>query len=380
MSDDNKIGPIPLVDLRTQSAAIKDEVLERIGRVIDSAGYILGDEVAEFEKEFARYCGVDHCVGLANGTDALHLALRALKIGQGDEVITAGNSFAATALAISYSGASPVLVDIEADDFNIDVQQIESAITSRTRAIIPVHLYGQPAQMEQISEIAQKHGLKVIEDAAQAHGGEANGRRVGSFGDVACFSFYPGKNLGAFGDGGAAVTNDPELAKQIALLRSYGQVRKNFHDRLGFNCRLDTVQAAVLLTKMQYIERWTEARRQVAQWYREELAGVDGLILPLEKPDCRHVYHLFVVRHQMRDELMAYLADKQIYCGIHYPHPLSEAQPFEHAPTLPSGLPVCTQLAQEILSLPMYPEMTREHVRVVSDAICRFVPGRLIEA
>lgn len=377
MSDEAKIGPIPLVDLRTQSAAIKAEVLERIGRVIDSAGYILGAEVAEFEKEFAAYCGANHCVGLANGTDALHMALRALEIGEGDEVITAGNSFAATALAIRYSGASPVLVDISPDDFNIDVELLESAITPRTRAIIPVHLYGQPARMEEIMDVASRHNLKVVEDAAQAHGAELASGRVGALGDVACFSFYPGKNLGAFGDGGAAVTNDSELAERIALLRNYGQVRKNFHDRLGFNCRLDTVQAAVLLTKMQYIEQWTEARRQVAQWYREELAGVEGIGLPSEKRNCRHVYHLFVIRHQRRDELMEYLADKQIYCGIHYPHPLSQAQPFEHVPTVPSGLPVCTQLAQEILSLPMYPEMTRDHVVAVSEAIKEFVPTKV---
>ncbi|MEZ6081295.1 MAG: DegT/DnrJ/EryC1/StrS family aminotransferase [Pirellulaceae bacterium] len=242
-----------------------------------------------------RYCGVEHCVGVANGTDAIHLALRALDIGPGDEVITAANSFAATALAIAYSGATPVLVDICEDDFNIDPVMIQRAITPNTKAIIPVHLYGQPARMQEILAIATRHDLKVIEDSA-GHGGELNGTRCGAFGDIACFSFYPGKNLGAFGDAGACVTRDARLAEKLQLLRNYGQVVKNRHDLLGFNCRLDTVQACVLLTKMQFIEEWTEQRRQVAQWYREELANTD-LLLPIERSGARHVYHLFVIRH-----------------------------------------------------------------------------------
>lgn len=363
---------IPLVDLVTQSARIKDEVLARIGRVIDKANYILGDEVAEFEDEFARYCGSDYCVGVANGTEAIHMALRALNIGPGDEVITAANSFAATALAIAYSGATPVLVDICEDDFNIDPAMIEQAITSKTKAIIPVHLYGQPARMVEILKIAKRHSLKVIEDSAQGHGGELGGTRCGAWGDIACFSFYPGKNLGAFGDAGACVTADAKLAEKLRLLRNYGQVVKNRHDLLGFNCRLDTVQACVLLTKMQYIEEWTEQRRQVAQWYREELDGSE-LRLPIEKLDTRHVYHLFVIRHPERDRLMKFLADRQIYCGIHYPHPLPTAQPFASARTHPTGVPVCTQLSNEILSLPMYPEMTHDQVAAVAAAIHKFV-------
>lgn len=359
---------IPLVDLVTQSQQIKEEVLARMARVIDSAGYILGKEVAEFEQKFAEYCQTEHCVGLANGTDALHLALRALEIGPGDEVITAGNSFAATALAIHYSGASPVLVDIAEDDFNIDPQLIEQAISERTRAIIPVHLYGQPAKMAEICEIARRHGLRIIEDAAQAHGAQIGDQRCGSFGDIGCFSFYPGKNLGAFGDGGAAVTGDPRLAERLRLLRNYGQVVKNRHDRLGFNCRLDTIQACVLLTKMQYIERWTRERRQVAQWYREELAGSD-VVLPQEREDVVHVYHLFVVRHPQRDRLMQHLAACNISCGIHYPHPLSHAQPFQDCPTIPLDLPACSEIASQIVSLPMYPEMTRAQVAAVGKAV-----------
>ncbi|MEZ6091531.1 MAG: DegT/DnrJ/EryC1/StrS family aminotransferase [Pirellulaceae bacterium] len=366
-----EIASIPLVDLATQSQQIKADVLRRMSDVIDSARYILGQEVEEFEQQFAPYCGVEHCVGLANGTDALHMALRALEIGEGDEVITAGNSFAATAFAIAYSGAQAVFVDIDPQDFNIDPTLIEQAITPRTKAIIPVHLYGQPAKMDAILEIAKKHGLRIIEDAAQAHGAESNGRRCGSFGDIGCFSFYPGKNLGAFGDGGAAVTNDAELAERLRLLRNYGQRVKNRHDLLGYNCRLDTLQACVLLSKMQHIEDWTSRRRQVAQWYREELSGTE-IRLPEERADARHVYHLYVIRHSKRDAIMQSLAGKNIFCGIHYPHPLALAEPFKNAATFPQGLPVCTQAAAEILSLPMYPEMTREHVAMVADAIREF--------
>lgn len=363
---------IPLVDLATQSQHIKAEVLARIGEVIHKANYILGEEVAEFEREFAAYCGTAHCVGVANGTDALHMALRALEIGPGDEVITAGNSFAATALAIAYSGATPVLVDVCEDDFNIDPDLIEAAITERTKAIIPVHLFGQPARMPEILQIAHRHNLKVIEDSAQSHGGELDGTRCGAFGDIGCFSFYPGKNLGAFGDAGACVTQNPELAEKLRLLRNYGQVVKNRHDLLGFNCRLDTVQACVLLTKMKYIESWTEKRRQVAGWYREELAGLE-LQLPQQKPGARHVYHLFVARHPQRDQLMKYLSDQRIHCGIHYPNPLSTAAPFRNAVTLPMDLPVCTKLASEIISLPMYPEMSRGQIARVASAIGQYL-------
>ena len=371
MSAVRQLSVIPLVDLATQSARIKEEVLARIARVIDKANYILGDEVAEFEEEFARYCGSAHCVGLANGTDAIHMALRALAIGPGDEVITAANSFAATALAIAYSGATPVLVDIVEDDFNIDPAMIERAITPKTRAIIPVHLYGQPARMSEILKIARRHNLKVIEDSAQGHGAELGGTRCGAFGDIACFSFYPGKNLGAFGDAGACVTADAQLAEKLRLLRNYGQVVKNRHDLLGFNCRLDTLQACVLLTKLQYIEEWTEQRRQIAEWYRQELKDSE-LRLPMEKADARHVYHLFVIRHPERDRLMKFLADRHISCGIHYPNPLPTAQPFASVRTHPVGVPVCTQLSKEILSLPMYPEMTRQHVKTVAAAIAEF--------
>ncbi len=359
---------IPLVDLKSQSRSIKQDVLRRMEAVIDDARYILGQEVADFEAQFAEYCGTSHCVGMANGTEAIHMALRALGIGPGDEVITAGNSFAATAFAIAYAGAEAVFVDIDPKDFNIDASLIESAITDKTKAIIPVHLFGQPARMKEIMEIARRHDLKVIEDSAQAHGAELDGQRCGSFGDIGCFSFYPGKNLGAFGDGGAVVTNDPELAERLRLLRNYGQKQKNRHDTLGFNCRLDTLQACVLLSKMQHIEKWTEQRRQVAAWYREELKDA-GLLLPQAHEDSRHVYHLFVIRTRQRERLMASLAEQNIHTGIHYPNPLSTAGSFQDAPTIPMGLPVCTEVANEIVSLPMFPEMTREQVQRVCVAL-----------
>jgi len=362
---------IPLVDLATQSRNIRDEVLRRMAEVIDAGRYILGEEVAEFERQFADYCQVPHCVGLANGTDALHLALRALEIGYGDEVITVGNSFAATAFAIAYTGATPVFVDIDPVSYNLDPRLIEQAITSRTKVILPVHLYGQPAAMDEIREIALRHQLKIVEDCAQSHGAEINGTRCGSMGDIGCFSFYPGKNLGAFGDGGAVVTKDSVLAERLQLLRNYGQRVKNRHELLGYNCRLDTLQACVLLTKMQHIEKWTEQRRQVARWYAEELRGTD-LVLPEELSGNRHVYHLYVVRHPQRDALMQHLANKKIYCGVHYPNPLSTAAPFVDCPTIPWELPVCSRYAQEIVSLPMYPEMTQDIVARVASAVREF--------
>jgi dTDP-4-amino-4,6-dideoxygalactose transaminase len=365
---------IPLVDLATQSRQIKEDVLRRMSDVIDSARYILGEEVQQFEEQFAAYCQVEHCIGVGNGTEALQLSLRALDIGAGDEVITAGNSFAATPFAIAHAGAKPVFVDINPVDFNIDINLVEEAISERTKAIMPVHLYGQPARMTELREIADRYGLHLVEDSAQAHGAELDGRRCGSLGDIGCFSFYPGKNLGAFGDGGAVVTNDAKLADRLRLLRNYGQKIKNRHDMLGYNSRLDTLQACVLLSKMHYIEEWTEQRRQVAKWYREDLAGAD-LVLPEECEDVRHVYHLFVIQHERRDELMAHLAEYDVFCGIHYPNPLYLAEPFGDSVTIPFELPACTQSAKQILSLPMYPEMTRDQVSYVANAIHAFAPG-----
>jgi len=280
---------IPFVDLGTQHRELEEELLGAVASVVESSQFILGDELSAFEDEFARYCGTAHCVGVANGTDALHLSLRALDIGPGDEVITAANTFVATAFAIAHVGAQPVLLDVEPDGCNIDVNLIEPAITKRTKAIIPVHLYGHPAQMDDIMAIAGAHGLKVVEDACQAHGARYRGRRVGTFGDVACFSFYPGKNLGALGDGGAILTNDSELAERLRILRHCGQSAKNVHPMIGYNSRLDTLQAAVLRVKLRHLDRWNERRRAAARLYSELLAGA-GLTLPAVQPSSEHVY------------------------------------------------------------------------------------------
>lgn len=371
---------IPFVDLRAQCRDIKQDVLDAIESVIDSAGFILGKEVELFEQEFADFCGAKHCVGVANGSEALHLALRAYGIGTGDEVITAGNSFAASALAIRYADATPVLVDVDARDFNLDPECIERAITPQTRAIIPVHLYGQSAKMDEINAIARKHDLEVIEDACQAHGAEYHGRRTGTLGDVGCFSFYPGKNLGAFGDGGALVTNRDDIADKVRVLRNYGQRVKNQHEVLGYNSRLDTLQAAILLVKLSHLERWTNERRRAANKYGEVLGAVDGLILPEEHPGLRHVYHLFVIRSPDRDGLQRHLQDRGIQSGIHYPHPLHHAQPFQAARTVPDGLPVCSEVASQILSLPMYPELTDEMIERVAAAIAEFAPAAALTA
>jgi dTDP-4-amino-4,6-dideoxygalactose transaminase len=309
---------------------------------------------------------------VANGTEALHLALRALNIGPGDEVITAGNSFAASALAIAYTGATPVLVDVNPIDYTLDPEWVEAAITPRTRAVIPVHLYGQPAQMNAICDLATRHGLQIVEDACQSHGARYHGQRVGALGDIGCFSFYPGKNLGAFGDGGAIVCNDSRLDERLRALRNYGQPVKHSYAELGFNSRLDTMQAAVLLVKLSRLDRWNGDRRRWADRYRELLADQPLLSLPAERDEVEHVYHLFVVRHPDRDRLLNHLSRRDIYCGIHYPQPLHEALPFLGARTMPEGLPVCSALARQILSLPMYPELTDERVTRVAEAVCAF--------
>jgi dTDP-4-amino-4,6-dideoxygalactose transaminase len=362
---------IPLVDLITQYQNIRDEILPAIEHVMSSAQFILGEDVSLFETEFAHYCGVKHCIGVASGTDALHLSLRALDVGPGDEVITAGNTFIATALAISFAGATPVFVDVSKNDFNIDVNLIESAITDHTKAIIPVHLYGQPADMDAIMLLARKHNLKVIEDACQAHGARYKDRPAGSIGDAGCFSFYPGKNLGAYGDGGAIITNDANLADKIRLLRQYGQQEKNVHLVLGYNSRLDTLQAAILRVKLNHLEQWNEKRRNIAQTYRELLSDTE-LVLPLEKPDVNHVYHLFVIQHEQRDQLNATLKAKGVFCGIHYPQPLHQQRPYHHTRTVPDGLPVATELTAKILSLPMFPEISENQIGIVVQAIKDF--------
>jgi dTDP-4-amino-4,6-dideoxygalactose transaminase len=367
---------VPLVDLVGQYKNIREEIAPAIERVMSKGAFILGEELDLFEAEFSRYCSAEHCVGVGSGTDALVLALRALDIGPGDEVILPANTFVATAFAISYVGAVPVFLDVDRKDYNIDLNLIDGAVTGRTKAIIPVHLYGQPAEMDGIMEMAEKHGLKVIEDACQAHGARYGNRPVGSIGDIGCFSFYPGKNLGAYGDGGVIVTNQGDLAEKIRQLRNYAQKEKNIHPVVGYNSRLDSLQAAILRVKLRHLEEWTENRRWAARLYGEQLSG-NGIGIPTEKAGCRHVYHLYVIQHDFRDELIRALREKNIFCGIHYPYPLHRQEPYRMAKTVPLGVPVATELCGKILSLPMFPELTREQVEYVSRETIRFLTEKI---
>ena len=364
---------VPLVDLAVQYQELRHEILPALERVMSTTQFILGEDVEFFEQEFANFCGVQHCIGVASGTDALHLAVRALGFGAGDEVITPANTFIATALGATFAGATPVFVDVNADDFNLNTKLIEAAITARTKAIIPVHLYGQPADMGAILKIARQHNLKVIEDASQAHGARIGGQKVGSFGDLACFSFYPGKNLGAYGDGGAVVTNDAQLAEKLRRLRNYGQQKKYVHTLAGYNSRLDTMQAAILRIKLRHLDRWTECRRAAAHKYSELLTGVD-VIRPREIKGRKHVYHIYAIQHPQRDLLIEHLKQKGIFCGIHYPLPLPQQQPYRAHKTIPTGAPVTAELAKKIVSLPLYPEITGQQVKRVVEEIKRFVP------
>jgi len=360
---------IPFVDLRSQSDEIRREISAAVEQAIDDGQFILGDQVAAFEHAFAGYCGARHGVGLGNGTEALHLTLRGLGIGPGDEVITAANTFVATALAIAYTGATPVLVDADPTDYTINVNLIEQAITPRTKAIVPVHLYGQPADMPAIMEIANKYDLPVVQDACQAHGALIGGKSLGSFGTAACYSFYPSKNLGGYGDGGMMVTNNDTLADRVRMLRNYGQRSKNKYEMLGYNSRLDTLQAAILSVKLRYLEEGNEQRRATAARYREVLGNQSEVVLPAERPGITHVYHLYVVQHPRRDDLAARLQDAGVQCGIHYPTPIHQIAPFSSARTVPEGAPVSTRLASRILSLPMYPGLSDAAVDRVAEVI-----------
>jgi dTDP-4-amino-4,6-dideoxygalactose transaminase len=359
---------VPFVDLRAQSPDVRREISAAVERAIDDGQYILGEQVAAFEHSFAGYCGARHGIGLGNGTEALHLTLRAFGVGPGDEVITAANTFVATALAIAYTGAEPVLVDANPRDYLINVELIEKAITPRTKAIVPVHLYGQPADMPAIMDIANKYDLPVVQDACQAHGALIGDQSLGAFGTAACFSFYPSKNLGAYGDGGIVVTNCDTLADRIRLLRNYGQRTKNKYEVLGYNSRLDTLQASILAVKLRYLDQENDLRRAAAARYCELLQEPE-VVLPRERPGVKHVYHLFVVQHRERDALQAHLQAAGVQCGIHYPTPVHEIAAFRSARTLPEGAPVSRQLATRILSLPMFPQLSDEAIRTVCDAV-----------
>jgi len=373
---------VPFVDLKMQYEAIREELERELQKVFEKTAFIMGPALKEFEEAFARYCGVKHAIGVANGTDALTLALKALGIGPVDKVITTANTFIATVEAIVHAGATPVLVDVDPKTYNIDPERIVDTLArvhvgtsenNNIKAIIPVHLYGQPADMDPILEIAEEHGLYVIEDAAQAHGAEYNGRRVGSFGRAACFSFYPAKNLGAYGDGGMVVTDDDKIALTVRKLRDHGSIQKYQHDLIGYNSRLDSLQAAVLLTKLKYLDRWNEQRRRNAQIYDELLSKVDGVIPPgpgvLDK--ATPVYHLYVIYLERgdRDELRRYLQEKGIGTGIHYPIPVHLTKAFEYLGYKEGDFPVAEDRAKRVLSLPMYPELRREQIEYVVEQI-----------
>jgi len=356
---------------KSQYLAHKAEIDEAVSRVLDSGWYILGEEVHAFEAEFASYIGISHAVGVGSGTEALHLALAACGIGEGDEVITVSHTAVATVAAIELTGATPVLVDIEPDFFTVDTNKLESAITPLTKAIIPVHLYGQPVDLDAILMIARKQGLRVIEDCAQAHGATHKGRRVGSYGDLACFSFYPTKNLGALGDGGMVVTGDSELAEQVNLLREYGWAERFVSHFVGWNSRLDELQAAVLRVRLRYLDEDNASRMRIAATYKDRLSGCD-VVLPAQREDVTHVFHLYVMRSSRRDELLSFLRDRGVGAGIHYPVPVHLQPAYQGRLPGSDALPETERAATEILSLPIYPELSDEDVLAVVEAIRAF--------
>lgn len=358
---------VPLVDLRAQYASLRTEVLAAIERVMESGQFVLGPETEAFEREFAVYCQTSYAVGTNSGTSALHLALLAAGVGPGDEVITVPFTFVATAAAIGYTGARPVFVDVRPDSLTMDPELIEAAVTSRTRAIVPVHLYGQPADMGPITEIARARGLKVVEDACQAHGAEYRGRRAGSLGDLGCFSFYPGKNLGAYGEAGAVVTDDPELARSIGVLRHWGQERRYHHDRKGFNYRIEELQAALLRVKLRHLEEWTASRRAHARLYRELLEGV--VPMPAELPYARHVFHLYVIRTAARTALEAALSRAGIQSGVHYPVPVHLQPAWAELGYRRGDFPVTECASREVLSLPMFAELREATIGRIVDVV-----------
>ncbi|NPV70682.1 MAG: DegT/DnrJ/EryC1/StrS family aminotransferase [Firmicutes bacterium] len=389
---------VPAFDLTEQNRCLRAKLMEAIGEAVDSGHFILGEPVAEFEAGLARLCGVRHAVGVANGSDALYLALAACRIGPGDEVITTPFTFFATAGAVARAGATPVFADIDPVTYNIDPAEIEKRVGPRTKAIIPVHLYGHPADMDPICEVARRNGLKVIEDAAQAIGAEYHERKVGSLGDLACISFFPTKNLGAFGDAGAVVTDDDELAERLRMLRVHGSRQRYYHEMLGINSRLDTLQARILSLKMKHLGEWTEKRRAIATAYAERLApllepglqssdagasGASGaahpgaaagwlLRLPSETEGCKHVYHQYTIAARDRDKLKAYLAEKGIGSTVYYPLPLHLQKAFAGLGYRNGDFPVAERAAEGVLSLPVYPEMTAEQVEYVADALAQF--------
>ncbi|HZI20734.1 MAG TPA: DegT/DnrJ/EryC1/StrS family aminotransferase [Pyrinomonadaceae bacterium] len=371
---------VPFLDLRAAYAELAGELDEAARRVLASGHYILGPEVEAFETEFATLCGAAHCVGVADGLDALHLILRAMDVGPGDEVIVPSNTYVATWLAVSFAGATPVPAEPDERTYNLDPAAFAAAITPRTKAVIPVHLYGQPADMDPINETAARHGIRVIEDAAQAHGAHYKGRPAGSLGHAAGFSFYPGKNLGAMGDGGAVTTDDAALADRLRVLRNYGSRVKYYNEVKGFNSRLDAVQAAMLRVKLRSLEEWNRRRREAARRYLRALEGVPGLALPFVPDYADPVWHLFVVRHPERDALQQHLSAEGVGTLIHYPVPPHLQEAYRELELGPGRLPVAEAMAREILSLPMGPHLSADAQEQVVSAVHSFRQARAAES
>lgn len=356
---------VPFVNFKDQYQAVKDEVRNGIENILEKGNFILGDEVKDFENNFAVYCDSTYGVGVNSGTDALHFALSALGVKPGDEVILPTHTFIATALCITYTGATPIFADIEEDTYNLDPAAFEKAITEKTKAVIPVHIYGQSADMDEINAIAKKHSIKVVEDAAQAHGAFYKDQRVGSLGDAACFSFYPTKNLGAFGDAGMVVTSSGDVHENLMMLRDYGRQGRYEHKIKGHNSRLDTIQAVGLGAKLKRLDEWNKMRQQAAEWYSQELGNVDGVILPKVKEDRTCVHHLYVVRVQNRDDVLKKMKEKGVGVLIHYPIPVHLQEAYKDAGFKKGDFPVAEKITDEILSLPMFPHITREQVEYV---------------
>jgi len=361
--------PVPVLDLKAQYATLREEVQQAIREVADSTVYVLGPKVAAFENAFASAIGTKHCVGVNSGTSALHLALICAGVGPGDEVITVPMTFIATSWAISYIGATPVFVDVEPATCTMNVAEVERKITPRTKAILPVHLYGQPADMTPLLEIGKRHGIPVIEDAAQAHGARYHGKDAGTMGLCGCFSFYPGKNLGACGEAGAVVTNDPQIAARLRALRDHAQAQRYHHDEIGFNYRMDAFQGAALGVKLKYLPRWTRDRVLLAERYLHLLADLP-LQLPERAADRYHVWHLFVVRHPQRDLIRQGLEARGVHTGLHYPIPLHLQKAYRHLGYNAGDFPVAEQIGRECLTLPLYPEMTTQQQDTVVHALC----------
>jgi dTDP-4-amino-4,6-dideoxygalactose transaminase len=360
---------VPFLDLKSHHAPLRHEINRAIQEVIDECAFAGGPFVARFEADFAAYCACPYAVGLGSGTEALWLSLLALGVGPGDEVITVPNTFMATAEAISYCGARPVFVDVDECSYTMDPGELEKSVTTKTKAIIPIHLFGQPADMDPILEFAREHGLFVIEDACQAHGAEYKGRKVGSLSDAACFSFYPGKNLGAFGEAGAVVTRNTQLQEKIRILRDHGQIRKYHHSMVGWNCRMDGIQAAVLRIKLRHLESYNELRRSHARHYDQALGDIDEVVTPLHAVWARHVYHVYAIRVKNRDEIMRSLAEMGIGSGVHYPVPIHLQEAYQGLGYPPGTFPIAERCATEFVSLPIFPELTFAQVEMVIQGV-----------